>query len=70
MSMSDASMITRAPTQEASFGDYFALLKPRVMSLVVFTAMVGLLPRQFQCIRWSRFRRFCLLLSVAVHPGR
>ena len=42
MSMSDASMITRAPTHEASFGDYFALLKPRVMSLVVFTAMVGL----------------------------
>ena len=42
MSMSDASMIARAPTQEASFGDYFALLKPRVMSLVVFTALVGL----------------------------
>ena len=42
MSMSDASMITRAPSQEAGFGDYFALLKPRVMSLVVFTAMVGL----------------------------
>ena len=35
-------MIERAPTQEASFGDYFALLKPRVMSLVVFTALVGL----------------------------
>ncbi|SES13891.1 protoheme IX farnesyltransferase [Tranquillimonas rosea] len=28
---------------EAQFGDYFALLKPRVMSLVVFTALVGLL---------------------------
>jgi len=28
---------------EAQFGDYFALLKPRVMSLVIFTAMVGLL---------------------------
>ena len=28
---------------EASFGDYVALLKPRVMSLVVFTALVGLL---------------------------
>ena len=28
---------------EAGFGDYFALLKPRVMSLVVFTAFVGLL---------------------------
>ena len=42
MSMSDAGMISRAPSQEAGFGDYFALLKPRVMSLVVFTAMVGL----------------------------
>ena len=28
---------------EAGPGDYFALLKPRVMSLVVFTALVGLL---------------------------
>ncbi len=28
---------------EASPGDYFALLKPRVMSLVVFTALVGML---------------------------
>lgn len=27
---------------EAQFGDYVALLKPRVMSLVVFTALVGL----------------------------
>ena len=35
-------MIARAPTEEAGFGDYFALLKPRVMSLVVFTALVGL----------------------------
>ncbi len=28
---------------EASVGDYFALLKPRVMSLVVFTALVGMM---------------------------
>ncbi|MDP2492845.1 heme o synthase [Shimia thalassica] len=41
--MSDASINTQVQTQEAGFGDYFALLKPRVMSLVVFTAMVGLL---------------------------
>src|ERR1700745_296532 len=27
----------------ANFGDYVALTKPRVMSLVVFTALVGLL---------------------------
>ena len=30
-------------TGEAQFGDYVQLLKPRVMSLVVFTALVGLL---------------------------
>lgn len=42
--MSDASLNTASiKTGEAGFGDYFALLKPRVMSLVVFTALVGLL---------------------------
>jgi protoheme IX farnesyltransferase len=30
-------------SHEAQFGDYVQLLKPRVMSLVVFTALVGLL---------------------------
>ena len=38
--MSDATSIDHQ--LEAGFGDYFALLKPRVMSLVVFTALVGL----------------------------
>jgi heme o synthase len=32
-----------APTQLASLADYVEILKPRVMSLVVFTALVGLL---------------------------
>ncbi len=32
-----------AQTPSATAGDYFALLKPRVMSLVVFTALVGYL---------------------------
>ena len=41
--MSDASYsASTAQTGEAGFGDYFALLKPRVMTLVVFTAFVGL----------------------------
>ena len=36
----------------ASVGDYIALLKPRVMSLVVFTALVGLVGRARRiCIR-------------------
>jgi len=41
--MTDASINTQIIEPEASFGDYVALLKPRVMSLVVFTALVGLL---------------------------
>ncbi|MEM8957401.1 MAG: heme o synthase [Pseudomonadota bacterium] len=39
--MTDASLYDR--TAEPEFGDYVTLLKPRVMSLVVFTALVGLL---------------------------
>ncbi|PVA10397.1 protoheme IX farnesyltransferase [Pelagivirga sediminicola] len=47
--MSDASLNASnaasrdAEPQDAGFGDFFSLLKPRVMSLVVFTALVGLL---------------------------
>jgi protoheme IX farnesyltransferase len=43
--MSDASIqdASRAQPGDAGFGDFFALLKPRVMTLVVFTALVGLL---------------------------
>ena len=40
--MSDATINPRETGGEAGFGDYFALLKPRVMSLVIFTAFVGL----------------------------
>ena len=39
--MDDTKLMT--PPAEAAFADYVALMKPRVMSLVVFTAMVGLL---------------------------
>ena len=43
--MSDIQALEQTISQpgEAGFGDYVALLKPRVMSLVVFTALVGLL---------------------------
>jgi protoheme IX farnesyltransferase len=37
-----ATALGRAEPSLASVGDYIALLKPRVMSLVVFTALVGL----------------------------
>ncbi len=33
---------TAFPPRPASIGDFFALLKPRVMSLVVFTALAGI----------------------------
>lgn len=43
--MSDFTAQTTPESRDydAGFGDYFALLKPRVMSLVVFTALVGIL---------------------------
>ncbi len=44
--MADVAFPVRAGTVEADTGgdvaDYFALMKPRVMFLVVFTALVGL----------------------------
>ncbi|MCY4305896.1 MAG: heme o synthase [Aestuariivita sp.] len=40
--MSDIGYSTNVSTGDAAFSDYVALLKPRVMSLVVFTAFVGL----------------------------
>jgi protoheme IX farnesyltransferase len=38
----DGTAAVRAEPSVAGVGDYLALLKPRVMSLVVFTALVGL----------------------------
>jgi len=34
---------SRAASRQASAGDYFALLKPRVMSLVLFTGLIGVI---------------------------
>ena len=41
--MTDVSYQNPPQETEATLGDYFALMKPRVMQLVVFTALVGLL---------------------------
>jgi protoheme IX farnesyltransferase len=51
---------------EASVGDYFALMKPRVMSLVVFTALVGLVvaPAHVHPVI-----AFTALLCIAVGAG-
>src|SRR5215213_8328434 len=40
--ISETNLEARAEPSMADAGDYLALLKPRVMSLVVFTALVGL----------------------------
>ncbi len=41
--MTDIGLATRIRLSTATPGDYFALLKPRVMSLVIFTALVGMI---------------------------
>lgn len=64
--MSDASINTQAQGGEAGFRDYFALLKPRVMSLVVFTAAVGLLAAPGGV---HPFVAFCAVLFIAVGGG-
>ncbi|SHK03079.1 protoheme IX farnesyltransferase [Shimia gijangensis] len=64
--MSDASINTSVQPQEAGFGDYFALLKPRVMSLVVFTAMVGLLAAP---VAVHPMVAFASILFIAVGGG-
>lgn len=55
-----------AGPSSASAGDYFALLKPRVMSLVVFTALVGMLlaPGHINPVVG-----FAALLAIAVGAG-
>ena len=51
---------------EASVGDYVALMKPRVMSLVVFTALVGLMvaPGHLHPVLG-----FAALLCIAIGAG-
>ncbi|RMD94650.1 MAG: protoheme IX farnesyltransferase [Alphaproteobacteria bacterium] len=51
---------------EAGFGDYVALLKPRVMSLVVFTALVGLMVAPG---RLHPVEAFAAILFIAIGAG-
>ncbi|MCL4066970.1 heme o synthase [Pseudomonas sp. GX19020] len=55
----------RAPG-EGSFGDYVQLLKPRVMSLVVFTALVGLLVAP---VHLHPVEAFSAILFIALGAG-
>jgi protoheme IX farnesyltransferase len=62
----DAIAVSSPRISEAEVGDYFALLKPRVMSLVIFTALVGLAlaPGHFHPVL-----AFTSLLCIAVGAG-
>ena len=64
--MSDISYTARTGQDEASFGDFFALLKPRVMSLVVFTAFVGLMAAPGTV---HPLVGFCAILFIAIGGG-
>ncbi|MGR3500361.1 MAG: heme o synthase [Limimaricola soesokkakensis] len=66
--MTDASMtdLSYPGAPEAGLKDYFALLKPRVMSLVVFTALVGLLVAP---VTVNPFLGFVAILCIAVGGG-
>ena len=70
MSLSQSNDLTgsvaRAEPSLAEVGDYLALMKPRVMSLVVFTALVGMVlaPGNLHPVI-----AFTALLSIAVGAG-
>ena len=67
MSVIDQNAIELSPRiSEAEVSDYIALLKPRVMSLVVFTALVGLViaPGHFHPVL-----AFTSLLCISVGAG-
>jgi len=66
--VTDTSINTQSRSAEtdAQFSDYFALLKPRVMTLVVFTAFVGLLAAPTPL---HPFVGFCAILFIAIGGG-
>ncbi len=55
-----------APGGQGTAADYFALLKPRVMSLVVFTAIVGLVAAPGHIHPWLGF---ITILCIAIGAG-
>jgi protoheme IX farnesyltransferase len=67
LSVVDHNAIELGPRiSEADVGDYIALLKPRVMSLVVFTALVGLL---IAPVHVHPVLAFTAILCIAVGAG-
>jgi heme o synthase len=66
MALTDTSPTTELRLSEALWGDYFKLLKPRVMSLVVFTALAGMMLAPGQI---SPVIGFVSILAIAVGAG-
>jgi protoheme IX farnesyltransferase len=67
LSVVDHNAIELTPRiSEADVGDYIALLKPRVMSLVIFTALVGLL---IAPVHVHPVLAFTTILCIAVGAG-
>ena len=66
MSVVDHNAIELPRISEAEVGDYIALLKPRVMSLVIFTALVGLM---IAPVHVHPVLAFTSLLCIAVGAG-
>ena len=69
MSLTDQRSVALAPSTiagDASPSDYFALLKPRVMSLVMWTALAGLLCAP---VHVHPVVGFAALLAIAVGAG-
>ena len=65
--MTDATLhAPLAASPEAGMGDYWALLKPRVMSLVVFTALAGLVAAP---VHPHPFVALVAILCIAVGGG-
>jgi heme O synthase-like polyprenyltransferase len=59
-----AGAVAPARSRLARIGDFVALMKPRVMSLVVFTALCGLFPAIAKAVRRRQERN-----AVAARPG-
>jgi len=58
--------VARAEPSIAGVGDYIELMKPRVMSLVVFTALVGLVVAP---VPMHPVLAFTALLCIAIGAG-
>ncbi len=66
MTLLDKTALDDAGLSEATAGDYLELLKPRVMSLVVFTAFVGMVAAP---VALNPFVAVIAIVSIAIGAG-